>query len=172
MSMLCPECHTDLPNVEGADVRICKVCQSSSSSKKKRRRVPELTPDTPGKTKFRVDSKHLPSKEIQLTDQALHVIGDRAWLGKRPVTHGVLFGLLVFLVGQVVHVWAFLAGNYFAWSTANFMSTIGVTVALFTAATTIRSLQHRIESLALLVGRNEVPTKSRRSPKLENIGKR
>jgi ABC-type Fe3+ transport system permease subunit len=84
----------------------------------------------------------------------------------KSLTHGVTFGLLVFLLGQSLLVWAFLAGHFTAWSIANLISVIGVTVALSAIAVTLRNFERRIEALAKLVGRSGRKRIRRRTAKI------
>lgn len=85
------------------------------------------------------------------------------WLQKKSLIHVVMFGLLIFLLGQALLVWAFLVGHYAAWSVANLVSVAGFALAIIAIAATLRNLDERVERLSQLVGRQQSVRKSRKS---------
>lgn len=110
--------------------------------------------------KLRIDSPHAEHgiRAIQRDREWLTRAGD--WLQKKSMIHVIMFGLLVFLSGQAVLVWAFLVGHYAAWSVANLISVAGFAIAIIAIAATLRNLDERMERLSQLVGRQESVRKS------------
>lgn len=110
--------------------------------------------------KFRVDSPHEEHgiRATQRDNEWLKRAG--SWLQKKSMIHVAMFGLLVFLAGQAVLVWAFLVGHYAAWSVANLISVAGVALAVVAISATLRNLYERMERLSQLVGRQEPVRKS------------
>ena len=74
---------------------------------------------------------------------------------QRPVTHRIVYGLFVFLVGQALQIWALLQERLFAWSLANLVSIIGMTLALTAAVVSLKRFDRRLSDLARIVGRSE-----------------
>ena len=64
--------------------------------------------------------------------------------------HVILFGLFVFLMGQLTVIWSFLAGHFTAWSIGNLFSILGLSISMVAILQTFRSLEQRIEHLSRL----------------------
>ncbi len=161
--MLCPDCQTEIPGAETADVKICPICQASA--KKRRRRVPKLKPKS-SQIKYRMDGSHQDGTATPGGHEQENLSFVKSWLNSRPATHAAVFGLLIFLIGQAVHVWAFLVGNYFAWSAANLMTVAGIALAVVSIVKTLDNLAKRLDSLAK---RDNVPRKKVRRPAQQHL---
>lgn len=156
--MLCPDCQTEMASSPGADVQICENCRRNSM---RSRKVPKLSPGE--KKRFRIDNAHHRSGEInnQAPKQdAEFVAFVGSWLETKSTIHMAIFGLLTFLIGQTIHVWAFWVGNYFAWTVANLLTVVGICISVFSIAVTLRNFERRVDSLARLVSRNSATKKS------------
>lgn len=56
-------------------------------------------------------------------------------------------GLLIFLLGQLISIWAFMTGHFGTWCTGSFLSIAGVAFALFSACNAIGLLERRVSRL-------------------------
>ena len=161
LEMLCPDCQTELTHSPNADVQICENCRRN---KKRTRKVPKLKADSRS-IQYRVDTAHhgtdsTIAAETPFDDSEL-VTFVGSWLSTKSSIHVTVFGLLVFLIGQAVHVWAFWAGDYFAWTLANLLTVSGICISVFAVAVTLRSFERRVDALAKLVSRT-APKKPKR----------
>ncbi len=96
--------------------------------------------------KWRHDNAHhlgqsnLPSSSTPVPNQAFPSRRPRS-APKKVNANLILCGLLVFLLGHALTIWAFLAGNFGAWSIGNFLSMGGVTVAIMSVVQAFRQLE-------------------------------
>ena len=56
-------------------------------------------------------------------------------------------GLLIFLLGQLISIWAFMTGHFSTWCAGNFLSITGVAFALFSACNILGLLEQRVSRL-------------------------
>lgn len=148
--MWCPDCQEEFESVPGADVQVCPRCSAAARAGRRSRRIPKLNPDSSPR-RIRIDGPHQSRTE---KPESVKSVSNPARLGStRSPVHVTTFGVLIFLIGQAILAWAFLAGHYTAWNVANIVSILGVTLAFFGVTMTIRDFEKRIEDLAKLVGR-------------------
>lgn len=159
--MLCPDCQTELSSSPDADVQICQKCRASP--KKRNRKVPKLSPKSAA-VKIRVDAAHQGSEVNngieQQDSELIEYVG--SWIKTKSLIHVAVLGLLVFLIGQSIHVWAFWVGNYFAWTVANLLTVAGICISVFSIAVTLQNFERKVDLLATLVSRKSTPNKSKR----------
>lgn len=155
--MWCPDCQEEFVAVQGAEVQVCPKCSAAAKAGLRRRRIPKLASDEQSKPRIRMDSAHGKklSRVWTTPDQARRRSNSivETMLGIKSLTHLVVFGLFVYLLGQAILVWSFLVGHYTAWSIANLVSIVGVSMAFVGVAMTLRTFELRISNLAKLVGR-------------------
>ena len=136
---------------------------------KSRRRKTAHVNSPKSKPLIRIDSSHRPEHEAEhvpvfIPDQPF-LNGNANSITKRRKTKGgsqatifsakktsrkhvILFGLFVFLLGQLAVIWSFLAGHFTAWSIGNLFSVLGLSMSLVAILQTFRSLEQRIEHLS------------------------
>lgn len=177
--MWCPTCKFEFQEVPGADVQICPTCIANSRSGKRNRRVPKLDRKK-SEPILRVDDTHklvpdlVPSfipekkqkrgrsaKKKRLAKPSTNDAGQM-----RSLKHIVIFGLFVFLAGQAVLIWAFLAGHFAAWSIGNLISILGLTISIVAIAQTFRVMESKINKLAVLVAGKKKKKRKRKSAKV------
>ena len=155
--MWCPDCQEEFVAVAGAEVQVCPRCSAAAKAGVRRRRIPKLEPGEKPTLRIRVDSAHdkkltrvrtAPGQPVRRSNSMVETM-----LGVKSLTHLVVFGLFVYLLGQAILVWSFLVGHYTAWSIANLVSVVGVSLAFVGVAMTLRHFELRISQLAKLVGR-------------------
>ncbi len=177
-SMWCPNCKEDFPDVVGAEVQICPKCIAASRAGRRRYRVPKLrttrkklnaSPSKHSQPKLRIDPAHVVPREKLPTfvpdPLVANQIARNLQLGKRSLKHAIAFGLLVFLVGQSILIWAFLAGHFAAWSVGNLVTIMGVAISLISVSQTLGVIEKRIDELGSAVwqARNERKKVSRKA---------
>lgn len=157
--MWCPDCKSEFREIPGADVQVCPTCIAKSRAGKRKRRVPKLSRQkaTP---LLRIDDSHklapdLVPSFIPDKQQKQKRSGKKRDALKRGPTrslkHIVIFGLLVFLMGQSAVIWAFLAGHFPMWSIGNLISILGLTISVVSITQTFRVMEQKIDRLAILV---------------------
>lgn len=183
--MWCPDCKADFKSVAGSEVQVCPRCQAAAKKGKRKRRVPKLAAsEHPARVKknpksapkFRIDAAHQPAA-VRVADQNSR--GNRtdqewiavagSWLKTKSMTHVVLFGLLLFLLGQAMQIGSFLIGHFVAWSIGSLVSIAGVVLATLAVAATLHKFDRRLNNLSKLVGKKNRPAKR---PKTEPTSSR
>ena len=143
--------------VAGAEVQVCPKCSAAAKAGVRRRRIPKLDPHEKPTLRIRVDAAHdkkltrVKTTPGQSSRHSKSIVN--TMLGIQSLTHLVVFGLFVYLLGQAILVWSFLVGHYTAWSIANLVSVVGVSLAFMGVTMTLRRFELRINQLAKLVGR-------------------
>ena len=109
------------------------------------------------KRKWRTDNAHLTSgdsaghhidpKRIQKTKtpspQPAPKPAPTTATSKASIYFAIQIGLLLFLVGHGLTTWAFLAGNFGAWSAGSFCSIGGITIAVVSIVHALRQIDER-----------------------------
>ncbi len=155
--MWCPDCQEEFVPVAGSEVQVCPNCTAAAKAGVRRRRIPKLEPNEQPTLRIRVDSAHdkkltrvkAPPGQLKRRSNSLF----ESMLGNKSLTHLVVFGWFVYLLGQAILVWSFLVGHFTAWSIANLVSVVGVSLAFLGVAMTLKHVELRISHLARLVGR-------------------
>lgn len=97
-----------------------------------------------GTRKLRVDSPHLTNRQNNSnSDTPGFISTEPRSQSIASIRNAVSFGLLVFLLGQVLSMGAFLVGHFAAWSIGVLLSIGGVTVSLLSVNEALRRLDRR-----------------------------
>ncbi len=161
LEMRCGVCEQKFEVNQNADVQICPHCKHQP---KRLRPVPKLEPASKSKI-YRVDNAHplhKANKQAAVRNEDDLIRRAQGWLTLRSMTHAVIFGMSVFLLGQVSNLYAFAYGSRLLWGIASLLSAIGVTVAFAAAIITLRNLERRIKDLAKDVSRQQATNKRRK----------
>ena len=101
----------------------------------------------------------VPESDVE-TESAEHSRSPRASTLFRqipPPIHLAVFGLLLFLVGQLIAVWAFVDGEFAPWTIGNLASTFGVVLALWTLTARLTDQQAQLRKLKRRMVKLEQP---------------
>ena len=141
--MWCSGCERDFQANRNAVVQICPHCKRGAD---RQRRVPKL--QNPVETpRLRIDNAHPMYRSDEAVQHDL-ITEASGWRGLMSLDHHVLFGLFIYLTGQVLHLSSFGSGNMMIWCMAKTLSIFGVSIALISAAITLRNLDRRVRKLA------------------------
>ena len=181
--MWCSDCSQHFDTVAGSIVQVCSHCRDSNAKGKRTRRVPKLKQPPPNSARPRTaqptssnENLHDSSASESVvhaahSTQSLSATAETAIaapartnikVDRRAPIHRIGFGIFVFLLGQSLQIWAFVAGQLLVWSLANLISIFGITVALVAACVSLQSFDRRLRELARLVGRTEISARPRR----------
>jgi len=89
--------------------------------------------------------------------------------------HLILFGLFIYLLGHALTIWAFLAGNFGAWTIGNFCSVGGVAIAIVSVVQALRQIETRLLGPPPKRGGSRNPkagrsrTRAARKPKSQSV---